>query len=94
MSSDFANVWGDCIERIQYIRSEWDIWNVKTANNNEPTVTGYDLLPPWEQTKLVCMTCAEGNFATYRELYFKMDYADVWEVLGLQKAFHYVPPRK
>ena len=55
-------------------------------------MTAFDLVPPWEQTKLVCMIAASEEYPVFRELYNDTDLGDVWEALALQRAARWTPP--
>ena len=67
------------------------IWNVKD-DRPKPALTAFDLVPEWEQARLICMMVAEKDFSEGRRLYHEEDYADVWEAMSLQRAIDWTPP--
>ena len=91
---DFADAWRRSLDRIRYIRDEWEIWHVRDASEKKKPqgMTAFDLVPPWEQTKLVCMIAAGSDPIIFRELYTETPLVDVWEMLALQKASRWTPP--
>jgi hypothetical protein len=69
------------------------IWNLRD-DRPAPPMTAFDLVPEWEQARLICTIVADKDFRESRRLYFEEDYADVWEHMSRQRAIYWTPPPK